>query len=138
MFLHNRLLNLVSVRVIKTEFIAGDNVEAEGSPSYSGGLGEIRVQPRCMVFNAPYMFSQKNRIMISNDSNRHLAIRITFSNPHRHFAEDETGIIRTLDNFHAFINFHVFILIVNNNVLLRRIRKIVERTPVKKTTKLIA
>ncbi|UMM25027.1 hypothetical protein L5515_005006 [Caenorhabditis briggsae] len=43
-------------------------------------------------------------MMISNDSNRHVAIRIMFSNPHRRFAEDETEIIRPLDNFHTFIN----------------------------------
>ncbi|PIC39282.1 hypothetical protein B9Z55_011020 [Caenorhabditis nigoni] len=95
------------VRVIKTEFIAGENVEAEGCPSYSGGLGEIRVQPRCMVFNAPYMFSQKNRILISNDSNRPVAIRITFSNPHRHFVEEETEIIRSLDNIHQLRKFRI-------------------------------
>ncbi|ULT80890.1 hypothetical protein L3Y34_011044 [Caenorhabditis briggsae] len=90
-------------KVIKTEFIAGGNVETKGSPSNFSGLGEIKVQPRRMVFNAPYIFSQENRIMISNESNRHLAFRITMSNPHRHFAQDETGIIRPLENFHTFV-----------------------------------
>ncbi|UMM25032.1 hypothetical protein L5515_005011 [Caenorhabditis briggsae] len=102
---NNKLEHVITgLRVIKTEFIARDNVEAEESPSYSGCLGEIRIQPRCMEFNALYMFSQKKRMTISNDSNRHVAIRIMFSNPHRSFAEDETEIIRPLDNLHTFIN----------------------------------
>ncbi|CAO4370873.1 unnamed protein product [Caenorhabditis nigoni] len=43
-------------------------------------------------------------MMISNDSNRHVAIRINFSNSHRHFVKDDTGIIRPPDNFHTLIN----------------------------------
>ncbi|CAP30020.1 Protein CBG10685 [Caenorhabditis briggsae] len=85
------LQNAKGIRIIKTDIIAGDNVDVEGPSSFSGGLGEIRIQPRCMVFNAPYMFYQKNRMMNPNDSIRHMALRITFSNSHRHFAEDDTG-----------------------------------------------
>ncbi|CAO4383950.1 unnamed protein product [Caenorhabditis nigoni] len=88
-------------KLIKKEFIAGGIVKS--GESSSGGLGEVQVQPEHLVFNAPYIFNQENMIMIKNKSNRHLAFRITVSNPHRHFLEHKFGIISPLENFYTTV-----------------------------------
>ncbi|PIC16662.1 hypothetical protein B9Z55_023193 [Caenorhabditis nigoni] len=99
------LQNLMAHRpkIIKKEFIAGPIVKPGESSSSSGGLGEIRVQPERLVFNAPYIFDQRNRIMITNKTNRYLAFKMTLSNSHRHFLEHKFGVISPLENFYTSV-----------------------------------